>query len=102
MDIDIRELEAFACVVDKGSFSRAAESLFLTQPTVSSHVAALEKKLDVRLLVRSGKGVYPSEAGKLLYRYACEILRLRSEAVDAVQELSRGRSAPPGNKKKSF
>ena len=51
MDIDIKELEAFACVVEKGSFSRAAEALYLTQPTISAHVASLERKLGIKLLV---------------------------------------------------
>ena len=51
MDIDMKELEAFVSVVDQGSFSRAAKSLYLTQPTVSTHVAVLERKLGIKLLV---------------------------------------------------
>ncbi len=88
MDIDMKELEAFSSVVDKGSFSRAAEVLYLTQPTVSAHVASLERKLGVKLLIRTTKEIYPSEAGNLLYDYAKEILRLRSSAVQAIQALS--------------
>ena len=61
MDIDIKELEAFACVVEKGSFSRAAEALYLTQPTISAHVASLERKLGIKLLVRTTKEIYPSK-----------------------------------------
>ena len=57
MDIDIKELEAFACVVEKGSFSRAAEALYLTQPTISAHVASLERKLNIKLLVRTTKEI---------------------------------------------
>lgn len=89
MDIDIKELEAFACVVEKGSFSRAAEALFLTQPTISAHVASLERKLNIKLLVRTTKEIYPSDAGKMLYEYAREILRLRSNAVQAIQAFSK-------------
>ena len=89
MDIDMKELEAFSCVVEKGSFSRAAEVLYLTQPTVSAHVASLERKLGVKLLVRTTKEIYPSDAGNLLYDYAKEILRLRSGAVQAIQAFSR-------------
>lgn len=89
MDIDMKELEAFSCVVEKGSFSRAAEVLYLTQPTVSAHVASLERKLGVKLLVRTTKEIYPSDAGNLLYDYAREILRLRSGAVQAIQAFSR-------------
>lgn len=89
MDIDIRELEAFASVVEQGSFSKAAKALFLTQPTVSSHVADLERKLNIKLLIRASRAVYPSEAGRLLYGYAQEILKLRTEAVEAIATFSQ-------------
>ena len=89
MDIDMKELEAFASVVEKGGFSKAAEALFLTQPTISAHVASLEQKLGVKLLVRSGREVYPSDAGTLLYGYAREILRLRTSAVEAVEAFTK-------------
>lgn len=89
MDIDIKELEAFACVVEKGSFSRAAEALYLTQPTISAHVASLERKLGIKLLVRTTKEIYPSDAGNLLYEYAKEILRLRTSAVQAIKSFSQ-------------
>ncbi len=89
MDIDMKELEAFASVVEKGSFSRAAEALYLTQPTVSAHVASLERKLGIKLLVRTTKEIYPSDAGNLLYEYAREILRLRSGAVQAIKAFSK-------------
>ncbi len=88
IDIDMKELEAFVAVVDRGSFSRAAESLYLTQPTISAHVAALERKLSIKLLVRTTKEIYPSDAGNLLYDYAKEILRLRSAAVQAIKAFS--------------
>ena len=89
MDIDIRELEAFASVVEQGSFSKAAKALFLTQPTISSHVAALERKLNIKLLIRASRTVYPTEAGQLLYGYAQEILKLRTQAVEAITAFSR-------------
>ncbi|MBQ3497298.1 MAG: LysR family transcriptional regulator, partial [Oscillospiraceae bacterium] len=75
--MDIKELEAFLYVVENRSFSKAAELLHLTQPTISSHISALERKLGIRLIVRTTKETYPSDAGKLLYGYAREILRLR-------------------------
>ncbi len=88
MDIDMKELEAFVAVVDQGSFSRAAKTLYLTQPTVSTHIATLERKLGIKLLVRTTKEIYPSDAGNLLYGYAKEILRLRSGAVQALHTFS--------------
>ena len=55
IDMDIKELEAFVYVVENCSFSRAAELLHLTQPTISSHVSALERKLNIKLIVRTTK-----------------------------------------------
>ena len=78
IDMDIKELEAFVYVVENCSFSRAAELLHLTQPTISSHVSALERKLNIKLIVRTTKETYPSDAGKLLYntpRRSCRCAR---------------------------
>ncbi|MBQ5567321.1 MAG: LysR family transcriptional regulator [Oscillospiraceae bacterium] len=89
IDMDIKELEAFVYVVENSSFSRAAELLHLTQPTISSHISALERKLDTKLIVRTTKETYPSDAGKLLYRYAKQILQLREDAAVALHNYSR-------------
>ncbi len=88
VDIDMKELEAFVCVVEKKNFSHAAQELYIAQPTVSAHVASLERKLGIRLLVRTAKEIYPSEAGKLVYGYAADILRLRREMAGAVKSFS--------------
>lgn len=74
------------------SFSKAAQMLFLTQPTVSAHIGALEDELGVTLLVRSTKGIYPSAAGVTLYDYAQEIQGLCAKARYAVQ--NRAAAAP--------
>lgn len=79
--MDLRQLEVFAAVVERGSFSRAAASLFLSQPTVSAHVASLERELGVKLLERRGRELQLTPAGRALYRKALEILRLRAEAL---------------------
>jgi DNA-binding transcriptional LysR family regulator len=50
--MNLKQLEAFVSIADEGSFSRAAKSLFLTQPTVSAHISSLEQELNVRLFVR--------------------------------------------------
>src|SRR5439155_1743328 len=57
--MDLRRLEVFAKVAELGSFSRAADALSLTQPTVSEHVRALEDELGVQLLDRLGRGATP-------------------------------------------
>ena len=89
IDMDIKELEAFVYVVENCSFSRAAELLHLTQPTISSHISALERKLGIKLVVRTTKETYPSDAGKLLYKYAKEILQVRENAAIALRNFSQ-------------
>ena len=68
--MDLRQLEIFAKVAELGSFSRAAEALHLTQPTVSEHIRALEDEVGIRLLDRLGRGAAVTRAGHLLLSYA--------------------------------
>ncbi len=63
--MNLRQLEAFIKVSDSKSFSKAAQELYLTQPTVSAHIQTLEKELKVRLFVRNTKTVKLSEDGKI-------------------------------------
>ena len=77
--MNLRQLEAFVEVAEAGSFSKAAKILFLTQPTISAHISTLEKELNTRLFVRNTKEVSLSESGKLLYRYARQIVDLESK-----------------------
>jgi DNA-binding transcriptional LysR family regulator len=102
--MDLRRLEIFAKVAELGSFSRAAEALFLTQPTISEHVRALEDELGVQLLDRLGRGATPTRAGHLLLGYARRMLTLSREAHQALErfqgrmsgELVVGGSTIPG------
>ena len=77
--MNLKQLEAFVKVAETKSFSSAAKLLYLTQPTVSAHIASLEKELNACLLVRSTKGVALSEAGKELYAYAEQMLELEQK-----------------------
>lgn len=72
--MNLKQLEAFVKVAEGGSFSKAAKDLFLTQPTVSAHIAALEKELGVRLFIRNTKEVTMSEEGHELYKYAKQMI----------------------------
>src|SRR5437764_199288 len=72
--MDTRQLAAFCAVVERRSFSQAAERLGVTQPAVSLQVRALEKRLGTQLLDRSGRRVEPTEAGLRLYRGAQQLL----------------------------
>jgi DNA-binding transcriptional LysR family regulator len=82
--MDIHRLEVFCKVVDLQSFTKAAEASFLTQPTVSEHIRALEEALDEKLVDRLGREILPTPAGKILYRYARNIIALRDEAIQAL------------------
>ncbi len=82
--MDTRQLAAFCAVVERKSFSQAADRLGVTQPAVSLQVRALEKRLGTRLLDRSGRRVEPTEAGLRLYRGAQRILSLEEQLLDEV------------------
>jgi DNA-binding transcriptional LysR family regulator len=102
--MDLRALEVFCKIVELRSFSRAAEAVLLTQPTVSGHIKALETELGLRLFDRAGKTVTPTRAGEILNGYARRILALREEAQQAINEhkgglkghLALGASTIPG------
>jgi len=76
--MNLKQLETFVKVADLRSFSRAADALFLTQPTVSAHIFALEKRLQTRLFVRNTKTVCLSEKGQRLYQYAKQIIEIET------------------------
>ena len=80
--MELKQLEAFTAVVDYNSFSEAARHLFLTQPTVSAHVAALEKELDTQLIVRTTKRLYVTSQGYELYHYAVSMLNIRNHILN--------------------
>ncbi len=88
--MDIRVLEVFCKIVELKSFSKAAEAVYLTQPTVSGQIKILEDEVGVRLLDRLGREVTPTKAGEILYRYAVQILSLRMDAVQAIEEFKGG------------
>ena len=79
--MDFRQLEAFCAVAEQGSFSEAALCLFLTQPTVSSHICALEASLNTRLLERTTRSVSVTQEGRQFYEYAKSLLRLREKTL---------------------
>src|SRR5918999_3762977 len=82
--MDTRQLAAFCTVVERKSFSRAAEQLGLTQPAVSQQIRSLEKRFGRQLLDRSGRRVEPTEAGRRLYRRAQRLLALEEQLVEDV------------------
>jgi DNA-binding transcriptional LysR family regulator len=91
--MDTRQLAAFCAVVERRSFSQAAERLGVTQPAVSLQVRALEKRLGAQLLDRSGRRVEPTEAGLRLYRGAQRLLALEEQLVAEVGGEAEGNLA---------
>lgn len=89
--MDTRQLAAFCAVVDRRSFSLAAERLGVTQPAVSLQVRALEERLGQRLLDRSGRRVEPTEAGRRLYRNAQRMLHVEEQLLEDVAAADHGR-----------
>ena len=103
--MDTRQLAAFCAVVERKSFSQAAERLGVTQPAVSLQIRSLEQRLGRQLLDRSGRRVEPTEAGLRLYASAQRLLALEEhllEELDADEEgaitgtLEIGASTGPG------
>ena len=90
--MDFRQLLAFEAVVEHRSFTRAAESLYLTQPAITRQIAALEHSLKTRLFERMGRLVQLTPSGEKLHLYALEILRLSNEAEQVVGDVETGKS----------
>jgi DNA-binding transcriptional LysR family regulator len=88
--MDTRQLAAFCEVVDRESFSQAAERLGVTQPAVSLQVRSLEKRLGTKLLDRSGRRVEPTEAGRRLYRAAQRMLSVEEQLLAEVTDSGGG------------
>ena len=86
--MDFKQLEAFVRTVELSSFSKAAESLFISQPSVSVYVNALETELGTKLLSRTAKDVSPTRDGRVFYEYAKNLLSLREEAVFSMESRS--------------
>jgi len=103
--MDTRQLAAFCAVVERKSFSEAAERLGVTQPAVSQQIRSLEERVGQQLLDRSGRRVEPTEAGNRLYRSAQRMLALERQLLEEVAgeaegplrgQLAMGASTGPG------
>ncbi|MBD0338967.1 MAG: LysR family transcriptional regulator [Thermoleophilia bacterium] len=103
--MDTRQLAAFCAVVERRSFSQAAEALGISQPAVSLQIRSLEERLGTQLIDRSGRRVEPTEAGSRLYRGAQRLLVLEEQVLEDVAggedgplhgRLELGASSGPG------
>lgn len=80
--MEFRQLEVFTAVAELKSFSKAADSLFLSQSTVSSHIKNLEKELHQKLIIRTTKSLQLTENGVFFLGYARRIIETRDAAVN--------------------
>ena len=102
--MDLRHLVTFCAVVDRGSFSSAAEELGISQPAVSAQIRILEERLGQRLLDRNGRRVGLTEAGQVLEAHARRMIALEADLERAMGEvgehvagrLQLGSSTGPG------
>lgn len=84
--MDFKQLESFITIAKLNSFSRAAEKLFLTQPTISNHIQGLEKELDTLLFNRTNKKITLTDSGDILYEFAISILNKRDSAFFSLNQ----------------
>ena len=94
ISMDLRRLQVFTKVYECKSFSRAADEVLLSQPTVSGHIKSLEEFLGIRLFDRLGREIMPTRGADLLYGHAKRILAQVDEAsgaMDAFLGLYRGK-----------
>jgi DNA-binding transcriptional LysR family regulator len=88
--MDTRQLRAFCAVVERASFSQAAEQLGVTQPAVSLQIRSLEKRVGRQLLDRSGRRVEPTESGRRLYRSAQRLLAQEDQLLAELGQEAEG------------
>jgi LysR family nitrogen assimilation transcriptional regulator len=90
--MNLRRLKYFVKIVDIGSLTQAADVLYIAQPALSQQIATLEGEFRQQLLVRTKRGVTPTEAGQVLYRHAQIILRQIEQAQNDVNSAGKSLS----------
>ncbi|HLS34693.1 MAG TPA: LysR family transcriptional regulator [Bacillota bacterium] len=85
--MEFRQLKYFLTIANTGSFSKAAKSIFVTQPTLSWNIQNLENELGAKLFYPSDEGLKLTEAGEILYANATDILKIVANTEQQLQEL---------------
>lgn len=86
--MDFKQIEAFISVAKLKSFSKAANTIFLSQPTISSHISSLERELNIQLFDRTSKEVNLTPAGESFLDYAVDIINTRNHAIVALSDFN--------------
>ncbi len=89
MSFNLEQLRILQAIVEQGSFKRAAEMMYISQPAVSLQIQNLERTLGVPIFDRAGRKAELTQAGRLLLRYADKLLTLAEEARRAIEDLDR-------------
>lgn len=87
--MEFKQLQSFVAVVKYQSFTKAAEKLFISQPTVSAHISQLEEELNKRLILRTTKSIELTPKGKEVFDYAVRILDLKDRLTECCDSGSR-------------
>jgi DNA-binding transcriptional LysR family regulator len=85
--VNLNQLRVFCEVLERRGFTRAAESLYLTQPAVSRQVRELERHFGVELFEQIGKRIHPTEAGETLYTYTRQIFHLLDDLEVEINQI---------------
>ncbi len=88
--MDIRTLSYFVVIAEELNITKAAEKLCMSQPPLSSQIKNLEEELDTVLFIRGKRHLQLTDAGKLLYRHAKEILSLANKTSEEIRSMSKG------------
>ncbi len=84
--MEIRQLEIFITIAQQGSFSKAADKLYLSQSTISAHIKNLEKELNKTLMIRTTKSLELSDEGRRFLPYAQRIMETKDLALKAMED----------------
>lgn len=84
--MEFKQIESFVAVAQKKSFSNAADTLFMSQPAITSNIQKLERELGIKLIDRKTKNITLTEGGNIFYRYAVEMINLSAQAEYSLSE----------------
>lgn len=88
--LNITQIESFLCLADNLNFTKAAEERFISQPTMSAHIKAIENELGLRLFIRNKQKVELTVAGESLYKNLENVIKQYYEAIDRAKSVQVG------------
>jgi DNA-binding transcriptional LysR family regulator len=91
-NITLQQLEILVALVESGTFTRAAGTLFLTQPSLTKQIQNLEEAVKTQLVIRGGSGISLTPEGQIMHDHARRILHLREDAKERIMQLKEQES----------